>query len=146
MAVILSAVTSFLFAIALTLGGVVLNVRLHPQKKERMVQPLPGPMVAIPDQVYNLADANRYLKAALIMELATEGRSAKETAAFGEEMKKREGQIRDIIIRVINGRSFMDVNSPRGKAEMKDVIRADLNKVLAHGEIKTVLFTNFAVQ
>lgn len=146
LAVILSAVTSFLFAVGLTLGAVVLNARLHPQKKERVAMPAPGPMIALPDQVYNLGEPNRYLKAALALEMATEGRSVKETAAFVEEMKKREPQLRDIVIRVINGRTFAEVNSPRGKAEMKEAIRKELNRVLAHGEIKTVLFTNFAVQ
>ena len=145
-AVILSGVTSFVFAIALTLGAVVLNSRMHPQKKERVVAPAPGPLVAIPDQVYNLGEPNRYLKAALVLEMAVDGRSVKETASFTEEMKKREPQLRDIVIRVINGRTFLEVNSPRGKAEMKEAIRKEVNKVLARGEIKTVLFTNFAVQ
>ena len=146
LAVVLSAVTAFLFAVALVLGAVVLNARLHPARKDRPAAAPPGPVVMVPDKVYNLSEANRFLKATLVLELEVEHRKAKEILAFGEEMKKREAQISDIVIRVINGRTFMEVNSPRGKGELKEAIRKELNKVLARGEVKTVLFTSFAAQ
>lgn len=146
LAVVLSGATTFLFAVALTLGSVVLNARLHPAKKERPVNPRPGPMFEITDQTYNLAEKNRFLKASVVLELETENKKPKEILAFTEEMKKRDAQLRDIVIRVINGRTFGEVNSPRGKEDMKRSIREAVNKVLAHGEIKTVLFTSFAAQ
>ncbi|MEK7475475.1 MAG: flagellar basal body-associated FliL family protein [Candidatus Coatesbacteria bacterium] len=146
MAMIVSAVTMVLFGVMLGLGGVALNERLHPKKPPKVLQPLPGPLAVIRDQVYNLAEPLRFVKATIVFELATEGKSTKEAAAFVEEMKKRDSQIRDIVIRVMNGVTFLEVNSPHGKSTLKETIRKKVNEVLARGEIKSVLFTTFAMQ
>jgi flagellar basal body-associated protein FliL len=145
-ATIIASVTLVLFAISLGLGGVALNERLHPKKAPRVLQPLPGPIVAIRDQVYNLAEPARFVKASIVFELSVEGKSVKEIAAFAEEVKKRDSQIRDIVIRVMNGVTFMEINSPHGKATLKETIRKKINEILSRGEIKSVLFTTFAMQ
>ncbi len=143
---IISSVTAALFAVVIILGGVALNARLHPKKAPKVLQPLPGPMFVIRDQVYNLAEPARFVKLTIVFELATEGKSAKEAAAFVEEMKKRDSQIRDIVIRIMNGVTFMEINSPHGKAMLKEAIRKKVNEVLSRGELKSVLFTSFAMQ
>lgn len=146
LSVVVSGVTTFLFAVALTMGSIVLNARLHPDKKTRPPAPPPGPIVEVSDQIYNLGEAKRFLKAGVALELDLTGKSTKEAQAFAEEMKKREPQIRDIIIRVINKRTFAEVNSPQGKQMMKNDIMKAVDEVLARGQIKTVLFTSFAAQ
>lgn len=146
LAVLLSGVTVVLFAVALTLGLVALNARMHPQAKPRVVAPLPGPTYPISAQVYNLAENGRFLKATLVLELNHEGKSEKQMAVLMEEIKKRDPQVRDIVIRIINGRTFGEVNSPQGKTALKEEIAKKLNAVLASGELKQVLFTSFEMQ
>jgi len=146
LAVLLSGITVVLFAVALTLGLVALNARMHPQAKPKVFAPLPGPTYVITDQVYNLADNSRYLKATLVLELNNEGKSEKQMAALMEEIKKRDAQVRDIVIRTINGRTFGDINSPQGKNSLKQELMKRINAVLASGELKRVLFTSFAMQ
>jgi flagellar FliL protein len=145
-AVIVSAATAVLMAAGLVVGGIALNARLHPQKKVREVAPLPGPLVTIPEQTYNLGEANRYARLTIMLELDAAGKSAKQMAMFQEEIQKRDPQIRDIVIRVINTRTFAEANSPRGKVEMKNEIKKQVNHLLARGAVKTVLFTSFAAQ
>jgi len=145
-AMIVSAVTLVLFGVMLGLGGVALQERLHPKKPPKVLQPMPGPLQVIQDQTYNLAEPLRFVKTSIVLELATEGKSTKEVAAFVEEVKKRESQIRDIVIRVMNGVTFMEINSPHGKSVLKETIRKKVNEVISRGEIKAVLFTTFQMQ
>ena len=145
-AVLLAGITVVLFAVALTLGLVALNARMHPEVRPRVVAPLPGPVYQVTDQTYNLAESNRYLKAALVLELNAEGKTTKQMAALMEEVKKRDPQLRDIIIRTINGRSFGELNSPSGKTSLKGELTKRLNAVLAMGELKQVLFVSFQMQ
>ncbi len=146
LAVLLSGITVALFAVALTLGLVALNARMHPQAKPKVYAPLPGPTYLLTDQVYNLAEPGRFLKATLVLEMDNEGKSEKQMAALMEEVKKRDPQLRDIVIRTINGRTFGEVNSPQGKTALKDELVKRINTVLASGELKHVLFTTFAMQ
>jgi flagellar FliL protein len=146
LAVVVNLASVLLLGVVLTLGVVMIRARLNPVKKEVKEVSLPGPTVAISDQVYNLGEPNRYLKASMLLEMNSEKKSDKEMAGLNEEVKKRESQIRDIVIRVISGKTYREVNSPQGKEQLKDELKTRINEVLARGEIKRILFTSFAVQ
>lgn len=144
--VALSAFTVVLLAVGLTLGGVAMMAKMNPTKKKVGNVPMPGPTVTISDQVYNLGEQNHYLKATILLELDVENRPEKQVAMFTEEVKRREPQIKDIIIREISGKTFREVNSPHGKEQLKEELRLKVNEILAKGELKHILFTSFAVQ
>lgn len=145
-AVGLSTFTVVLLAVGLILGTVAVRAKMTPQKKKPGEVPLPGPTVGITDQVYNLGETNRYLKATILLELNADNKSEKQIQAFLEEVKKREPQVRDLIIREVSGKTFREVNSPQGKEQLKDELRQKINGILSRGELKRIMFTSFAVQ
>ena len=148
--VVLSTVLLMLVAVGVALGTVALRARLEPDKKQWPKDPLPGPMISIDGQVYNLGEHNRYLKASIVLEadLGDEEhpRTKKEMDLLMEELRKRGHKLRDIIIREINARSFSDLNSPEGKSRVKKDLLSRLNEELSHGVLKRVMFTEFALQ
>ena len=144
LAVLFSGVTALVLAVGLVLGIVALKARMTPHKKKPPEVALPGPMQVIKDQIYNLGEANRYLKATIVMELDNENKKAKVLAEFQDEAKKRDPQIRDIVIRIMSGKTFQEINSPAGKSQLKEEIRKKINAVLSRGEVKRILFTKFA--
>jgi len=146
LAVVINLASVVLMAVVLTLGVVIVKAKLNPVKTPTKDFPLPGPTAAISDQVYNLGEPNRYLKATILLEMDSEKKSDKEMAGLNEEVKKRESQIRDIVIRVISGKTYREVNSPQGKEQLKDELKTRINEVLSRGEIKRIMFTSFAVQ
>lgn len=53
---------------------------------------------------------------------------------------------RDLIVRILNDRSFSDLESIQGKLFLKDRIATDINALLAEGVVKDVYFSEFVVQ
>jgi len=133
-------------AFASTIGIITTMAKINPHKKRPGEVQLPGPTVTIGDQVYNLGEHNRYLKAAILLELNAGNRSEKQNQAFLEEMRKRDPQIRDLIIREVGGKTFREVNSPQGKEQLKEELRLKINELLSRGELKSIMFTSYAVQ
>ena len=137
----------FVLAVGTTIGGGCVMARLNnPYKKKPGEVPLPGPTVTIQDQVYNLEESNRYLKAAILLELKVDNKSEKQNQEFQEEVKRRLSQIRDLIIREVSSKTFREVNSPQGKEQLKEELRLKINELLSRGELKRIMFTSFAVQ
>lgn len=148
--VVLNAVCLVLVAAAVVLGTVAIRARLTPEKKKWPKAPLPGPMVTIGDQIYNLGEHDRYLKATIVLEADTgdkdRPKSSKQVALVMEELKKRDNGLRDIIIREINGWTFARLNSPQGKSRLKKVLLDRVNEELSQGAIRRVMFTEFTLQ
>jgi len=145
-AVGLSVFALVVLAFGFAIGTVSVMAKVNPQKKKPGEVPLPGPTITISDQVYNLGEPNHYLKATMLLELNADNRSEKQNAALLEEVKRREPQIRDLIIREVSGKTFREVNSPQGKEMLKDELRQKINGILTRGELKRIMFTSFAVQ
>ncbi len=145
-ALVLNAFTVVLLGIGLVLGGVAMRTKLQPQIKKLGDIPRPGPTLDLADQVYNLGEPDRYLKATLVLELNVENKSEKAAALLQEEVKKREAQIRDVIIRITSAKTFAMLNSREGKEKYKAQILKEVNFILSRGEIKNVIFTQFALQ
>lgn len=55
-------------------------------------------------------------------------------------------QARDSIMRILNGKSFNDVETVQGKLQLKNQIIADLNTSLKKGVVKNVYFNELVVQ
>lgn len=55
-------------------------------------------------------------------------------------------QARDSIMRILNGKSFDDIETVQGKLHLKNQIIAELNSSLKKGVVKNVYFNDLAVQ
>ncbi len=116
------------------------------QKKKPGEVPLPGPTVTIKDTVYALGEVNRYLKATILLELSLEGRTERQNSALLEEVRRREHQLKELVLREVKGKTYREVNSPQGKEQLKGLLKMKINSVLSRGELKRIMFTSFAVQ
>lgn len=61
------------------------------------------------------------------------------------ELKKREPQLRDIVISILRNDQLVDINEAEG-TKIKNEIKTMLNEVLISGKITRVWFTQFVVQ
>jgi flagellar protein FliL len=63
-----------------------------------------------------------------------------------EEVVGLGPQARDAIVRVINSKSYSDIETVQGKLQLKTQIAAELNDFLQAGVVKNVYFSDFVVQ
>ncbi|MGE0526753.1 MAG: flagellar basal body-associated protein FliL [Bdellovibrionales bacterium] len=63
-----------------------------------------------------------------------------------EEIITITPQARDSIVRILNGKTFSDVETVQGKLHLKNQIVAELNSALKKGVIKNVYFSELVVQ
>lgn len=63
-----------------------------------------------------------------------------------EEVINLGAESRDSIIRILNSKSFSDVESVQGKLHLKNEIVTQLNGFLKKGVVKNVYFSDFVVQ
>lgn len=63
-----------------------------------------------------------------------------------EEVINLGGRGRDAIVRIINGKTFDDIETVQGKLTLKNEIIAQLNGLLERGVVKNVYFSDFVVQ
>lgn len=59
---------------------------------------------------------------------------------------ENRAKARDRIVRVLNEKSFQDLETIQGKLFLKDRIAFEVNTVLKRGIVKDVFFTDFVVQ
>jgi flagellar FliL protein len=63
-----------------------------------------------------------------------------------EEVVRLGAKTRDSIVRLLNGKSYSDVETVQGKLFLKDQIASILNQELKTGVVKDVFFNEFVVQ
>lgn len=63
-----------------------------------------------------------------------------------EEIINLGAKGRDSIVRILNGKSYSDIESLQGKLHLKNEIIVQLNEQLENGVIKNVYFSDFVVQ
>ena len=63
-----------------------------------------------------------------------------------EEVVARNPAARDAIVRILNQKTFADVESIQGKLYLKDQIAVALNGFLKRGVVKDIYFSDFVVQ
>lgn len=80
----------------------------------------------------------RYLKVEMNLEL--------EGEELALELETKKPVLRDVIIRILSGKSLEEVSTIKGKETLKEEIVTDLNQRVKDGQIKNVYFTDFVVQ
>lgn len=63
-----------------------------------------------------------------------------------EEIINLGAKGRDNIVKIVNSKTFQDLESVQGKLQFKNEIIAALNEQLERGVVKNVYFSNFVVQ
>lgn len=99
-----------------------------------------GPIFSLEDIIVNPAGSNgeRYVVLNLAMEMGQE--------KDGEEFKKREPIIRDIVIQILSSVPIDSLDGAENKVKLKEKISAELARVLPPSTLKRVYFTNFIIQ
>jgi flagellar FliL protein len=105
--------------------------------KEPVVQPVIQDMETF---LVNLSDpgGKRYLKVTMKAKL-----SGPQVAA---EFGARVPELRDIILTLLSSKEFADIAQPEDKANLKQELLTQLNKVLKQGQVQDIYFTDFLVQ
>lgn len=80
----------------------------------------------------------RYLKVEMNLEL--------EGEELALELESKKPVLRDVIIRILSGKSLEEISTVKGKETLKEEIVNDLNQRVKDGKIKNVYFTDFVVQ
>lgn len=110
------------------------------EAKEENEEDVIGPMMPMKTFIVNLADTSgkRYLKIAIELELSD--------VEVHKEIEKRNSQLRDSMLVLLSSKRFSDINTSRGKNQLRGEIISRLNKLLPKGQVKQAYFTEFVVQ
>lgn len=63
-----------------------------------------------------------------------------------EEIINLGAKGRDAVAKIINGKTFADLETLQGKLHLKNEIIAQLNEMMDHGVVKNIYFSDFVVQ
>ncbi len=97
-------------------------------------------IVPLPVFTVNLSDAatTRYLKVGMEIEV-----SSPDAA---QELQNQMVKIRDSIIILLSSKTYADLSSPEGKAQLKNEVASRINQILGTPRVVRVYFTEFVVQ
>jgi len=152
---ILAIVIGILFAAGLGMYYVMGST--SPKVKKIVVKDIPeiGPVKSLGEFVLNLADAGdppRYIKLSVSLELKKDAGLSLPNGAEGDvskimdELKKREAQLKDIIVTVISGKVSSELATIEGKEAVKRELKQKISAVLTTTEVSNVFFETFAIQ
>ena len=107
-------------------------------KKDKKPEILP--VFSLRPFVVNLADSKgrRYLKVTMKLELSSD--------ELLEEVKKRQPQIRDVILTLLSSKTSDEVDSMEGKFLLRQEIIKRVNSFLITGKITKIYLEEFVVQ
>lgn len=109
------------------------------QKEREIASAGPSVMYTMPGFVVNLAGAQRRLmKVEMTFEML-------DKDGF-EEIVRNSPEARDAIVRILNRKTFDDVETIQGKLFLKDQIAVALNQTMKAGVVKDIYFNEFLVQ
>lgn len=116
---------------------------LSPEEKQAQLEKQAkqvGPMVNIDTFIVNILDdqQNRYLKAALTLELSSQEASL--------EVGERMPQLKDAILLLLSNKTYSELSDLQGKIQLRAELLNKLNSILLQGKIKHIYFTEFVVQ
>lgn len=63
-----------------------------------------------------------------------------------ENVITTEAEARDNIVRILNSKSFIELETIQGKLFLKDQIASSINSIIKNGVVKDIYFTKFVVQ
>jgi flagellar basal body-associated protein FliL len=141
-------------------------------KKPEKVEVVPVTfMYPLGEQIVNLIEPGRFLKAGIELEVLAKGspeegekalsnhrsgghsESAENStplppvaAATKAELDKKRAKILDAVLSELSSSSFRELLTPQGKRELKERIKRAVNRFLESGEVQEVYFTTFLAQ
>lgn len=59
------------------------------------------------------------------------------------ELDQRKAQVRDIVIILLSGKTYEQIEKPEGRNQLRDEIKDTVNAFLTQGKIENVFFTDF---
>lgn len=59
------------------------------------------------------------------------------------ELDQRKAQVRDIVIILLSGKTYEQIEKPDGRGQLRDEIKDTVNAFLTQGKIESVYFTDF---
>jgi flagellar FliL protein len=93
--------------------------------------------VDIEEITTNIAGDN-YIKIALKIQT-----SSKDSA---EELKKRDFQVKSILIEQLSEMSKKDLDGSKGKEMLANTLKTKINELMQEGEVQQVYFTSYIIQ
>ena len=93
--------------------------------------------VDIPEITTNLAD-KRYVK--IQFKIQTNSEEA------GEELAKREFQVKNLIIQELSEMTQEDLKGKQGKLGLQQTLKSQINELMQDGEIQQVYITSYIIQ
>ena len=109
------------------------------RKERELASTGPSVMYQMPGFVVNLAGTpRRLMKVEMTFEML-------DKDGF-EEIVRNSPAARDAIMRILNRKSFDDVETIQGKLFLKDQISVALNEAMKAGVVKDIYFNEFLVQ
>ncbi|HHV61047.1 MAG TPA: hypothetical protein GXX51_00150 [Firmicutes bacterium] len=115
-------------------------VMLNGVVKQVENQNVQGPIESFDPFIVNIArtDAERYLKVSISIELTT--------PSAAREVKTKLVRVRDVIINVLTSKTLPELDSQKGKEELRRELIQVLNNVIDTGKVRNVFFTDFVIQ
>lgn len=115
-----------------------------------------GPMYALEERVYNLADrgTRRYLKLGVTLEFQApsgwEAMKAEEREAWSAELNKSVEQalpvLKDKLMALVTTTTSEELADMAGKEALKDELRNQINALIVEPKVVYVYFTEFLMQ
>lgn len=113
------------------------------EKKKPEKDPLDyGVEIMIPEkaQTFNLKDTRRYINLQLKIVVP------EESVETQENIKKRESQIMDTLINILNEKTVAELKTTAGMEDLKNQIRSRITTFISEDEINEVLITKYLIQ
>lgn len=138
-------------AAVLVLGGgafVVFKGKIvHASGKAKKVEKVDLTAKPLGEFMVTLADTGelRYLKCELTLEMEADGKAKKAEKAGGEGSPE-DAKLRDVIISTLSSKTVAELLADKSKANLKEQLKAALNKNVDGMKVHDVFFTSFAMQ
>jgi len=78
----------------------------------------------------------------ILINLAIEVKSNQDI----EVLKKRDAQARDILIRLISGKTISQLDGPEDKEQLRDEIKERMGAIIPEGHLRNIYFSNYLIQ
>jgi flagellar FliL protein len=108
--------------------------------KERPQGDIIGQIYPIENIIVNPAGSNgsRFVKVSIGLEMGK--------VKLDQELKKRDVQLRDILIDVFTSKTIEEVINPAEREDLREEIKGKINSLLVSGKIRNVYFADLVIQ
>ena len=108
--------------------------------KEKPKGDIIGQIYAIENIIVNPAGSNgeRFVKVSIGLEMGG--------AKLDQELKKRDVQLRDILIGIFTSKTIEEITNPAKRGDLREEIKGKINSLLVSGKIRNIYFTDLVIQ